>query len=69
MCYSGYRDDFVWVKSLKITKAGLISRHLISQIKFLNSTALFYANSENCMSLTCNMQNCRRNIARKQKNI
>lgn len=70
MCYSGCRDDVVWVKPLKITKAGIISRHLVSQITFLNSTALFYANSEKCMSSTgCNMQNCRRNIARQQKNI
>lgn len=69
MCYSDDRED-VWVKPLKITKAGIISMHLISQISFLNFTVLFHADSDKFMSSTgSNMQNCRRNIAREQKNI
>lgn len=63
-------EDVVGVKPLKITKAGVISSHLISQISFLNFKVLFHADSDKFMSSTgSNAQNCRRNIARKQKNI
>lgn len=32
MCYSEGREGVVWVKSGKITKAGIISRHFISHM-------------------------------------
>lgn len=71
MCYSDCREE-VWVKPLKITKAGIISRHFISltNLQSLNFTTLVHVSSEKHMFWAgFNMQNFKRNLARNQKNI
>jgi len=54
LCYSDCKD-VVWVKPLKITKAGIISRHFISlkNLQSLNFTALVYVSSDFQLVLIC----------------
>lgn len=72
MCYSDCREDVVWVKPLKISKVGIMSRHLISltSLQSLNFTELVHVSSEkHIFSAGFNMQNFKRNLARDQKNV
>lgn len=70
-CYSDCRED-VWVKPLKITKVGIISRHFISltNLMSLNFTALVHRSREKLrFSAGFNTKNFKRNLARGQNNI